>query len=95
MPLKELLEAMERALEDLEDERMRMEEECDAVLEKVKTVVGEMSDLRYGKLANPGTEKQAMAQLKYLTEVCERKLAAADEVAGGGGTDVDRDVEMS
>lgn len=74
LPLPELLNVMERAVANLEDERQRMEQECDQVLENIRGIIDEMSDLRYGKLANSGTEKQVVTQLQNLTEACERKL---------------------
>lgn len=80
---------MERAVQDLEDEKQRMESECDEVLERMRGIVGEMSDLRYGKLANPGTEKQVVRQLQNLVETCERKLGVDDERIGDGTEDVD------
>lgn len=70
---------------------MRMEEECAEVLEKVKTVVGDMSDLRYGKLANPDTKGSVVEKLENLVEVCGRKLKAADSE----GMDRDGDIVMS
>lgn len=74
MPLSELLGQMEVANAELEAEAQRLEYECQDTLDYVQTVVGDMSDLRYGKHAFPDAEKQVIHQLSGLTDVCERVL---------------------
>jgi len=58
LPLKELLEQMERAVDGLEREQVTIGDECDMLLEELRAVVGDLSDLRYGKLASSATEEQ-------------------------------------
>lgn len=70
---------MEYANAELEAECAELETGCQDILDYVQTVVGDMSDLRYGKLAFPNAEKEAIQQLSGLTETCESVLTAANK----------------
>lgn len=76
MPFSELLVQMEAANSEIEAECTQLEEECQGILDFVQTVVGDMSDLRYGKHAFPDAEQQVIHQLKGLTDTCDNVLAA-------------------
>jgi centromere-localized protein 2 len=61
---------MERAVEDVEDEVRRLEEEADALLEQIRGTVGGLSDLRYGRLANWQLREQVLEGLTRLDSSC-------------------------
>ena len=64
---------MEAAVEDIEDELRRMEEETETLLEEIKDTVGGLSDLRYGRLANLQLREQVIDGLQRLETACENK----------------------
>ncbi|CAG8042330.1 unnamed protein product [Penicillium salamii] len=73
-----LLAEMEAASANIEHEIASIDEEAAIILEKLQTTVGDMSDLRYGKLQGPaGTAEdmasQAIQGLQNLEDVCYRK----------------------
>ena len=72
LPLKELLQEMSLAADDLEYEDAALASECDAILDQIRTIVGDLSDLRYGKLAEPGITQQVTREIDHLVDVCER-----------------------
>lgn len=74
LPLKELLVQMERAAEDLEAEQASIDDECDEILGELRTIVGDFSDLRYGKFATPSTVEQVTREINHLVEVCGHTL---------------------
>lgn len=57
-------------MEDVQDEIRRMHEEAEALLEELKGVVGGLSDLRYGKLANTQLREQVLEGLARLESSC-------------------------
>lgn len=72
----DLVEEMERACVALEREIAAAENDAEKTLEDMKKIVGELSDLRYGKLNKPGvTPEEYVAEtirgLKRLEEVCD------------------------
>ena len=64
---------MEAAVEDIEDELRRMEEETETLLEEIRDTVGGLSDLRYGRLANLQLREQVLDGLQRLETACENK----------------------
>ena len=76
LPLKELLQEMSLAADDLEYEDAALASECDAILDQIRTIVGDLSDLRYGKLAEPGITQQVTREIDHLVDVCERATAS-------------------
>lgn len=64
---------MESATHDMEQEYQKLEEEEANLLEAIKQTVGSMSDLRYGRLANPKLKYEVIDGLKDFQEVCKRK----------------------
>jgi centromere-localized protein 2 len=71
--LRSILPEMQSAASDLEQELQNLEEEEAALLESVKQTVGSMSDLRYGRLANPKLKNEVIDGLKDFQEICKRK----------------------
>jgi centromere-localized protein 2 len=61
---------METAVEDVEDELRRLEEEAEALLEQMRGTVGGLSDLRYGRLANGQLRAQVLEGLSRLESSC-------------------------
>ncbi|KAK9416222.1 hypothetical protein SUNI508_01639 [Seiridium unicorne] len=71
--LRTILPEMQSASSDMEQELQRLEEEEAALLESVRQTVGNMSDLRYGRLANSKLSYEVIDGLKDFQEVCKRK----------------------
>ncbi len=57
---------MQSAVEDIEDEIRRMDEESEALLEEMRGIVGGLSDLRYGRFANDQLREQILEGLERL-----------------------------
>ena len=54
----------------MEDEIRRDEEETEALLEEMETIVGGLSDLRYGRMANGELREQVLDGLNRLETSC-------------------------
>lgn len=72
-----LLSEMERACATLEREVSTAEKEAAATLEELQKIVGDMSDLRYGKLNKPGVTAEEFVNetirgLRSLEDACDR-----------------------
>lgn len=70
--LKSILPELEKAIEDVEDEIRRDEEETDKLLEEMRDIVGGLSDLRYGRLANGELKEQVLDGLSRLESSCDK-----------------------
>lgn len=68
--LRSILPEMEKAVEDMEEEIRRDEEEAERLLEEMQNIVGALSDLRYGRLANAKLPEQVMEGLERLERAC-------------------------
>lgn len=68
-----ILPEMESAVEDVEGEIRRLEEEADALLEGMKGTVGSLSDLRYGRLGNGQLPEQIIEGLSRLESACGKR----------------------
>jgi len=71
---------MEQACLDLEAEIADMEQESTAILKVLQGTIGDLSDLRYGRLRGLGGEDSDLAQdviegLKRLERVCDESPA--------------------
>lgn len=71
--LRSILPEMDSAVDDLEQEIQKLEEEEAALLQSVHKTVGDMSDLRYGRLANSKLKNEVINGLEDFQEVCKRK----------------------
>ncbi|KAI1135391.1 Cnl2/NKP2 family protein-domain-containing protein [Hypoxylon sp. FL0543] len=69
-----ILPDMDNAIADMERELHNMEEEEATLLESIKKDVGNMSDLRYGRFANPKLKDEVIDGLERLQDTCERKI---------------------
>lgn len=68
-----ILPEMEGAVEELEEEVRRIDEEADALLEEMRSTVGGLSDLRYGRLENGELREQVLEGLQRLESSCDGK----------------------
>ncbi|KAK3315371.1 Cnl2/NKP2 family protein-domain-containing protein [Apodospora peruviana] len=64
---------LESAIGQLESELQLMGEEEAALLASIQQTVGDMSDLRYGRLANGQLPEQVLEGLANLQETCKGK----------------------
>lgn len=71
--LRSILPDMESAVNDMEQEIQMLEEEEAALFESVRQTVGNMSDLRYGRLGNSKLRDEVLNGLNDFQEVCKRK----------------------
>lgn len=76
----DLVEEMERACVALEREIATTENDAEKTLEEMRKIVGELSDLRYGKLNKPGVTPddyvtETVRGLKRLEEACDEAAA--------------------
>ena len=71
--LNSIIPELESAAEDVEDEIRRLDEEAEILLEEMRSTVGGLSDLRYGRLANGQLREQVLEGLERLEKSCEKK----------------------
>jgi centromere-localized protein 2 len=64
---------MEGAIEDVEDEIRRLEEEAETMSSEMRSTIGGLSDLRYGRLANEQLPEQVLEGLERLESACEKR----------------------
>lgn len=70
--LRSIIPELESAVEEVEDEVRRLEGEAEELLEGMRGMVGGLSDLRYGKLANGQLREQVLEGLSRLKASCEK-----------------------
>lgn len=71
--MNSILPELSSAVEDLEDEIRRLDEEAEMLLESMQSTVGGLSDLRYGKLANNQLREQVLDGLGRLESACKKR----------------------
>ncbi|KAB5585993.1 Cnl2/NKP2 family protein-domain-containing protein [Coniochaeta sp. 2T2.1] len=71
--LQSVLPELESAIVDMEGEIRRLEEEEAELRKSLDQIVGSMSDLRYGRLANSQLPEQVLGSLSDLQETCKRR----------------------
>ena len=82
--METLLPAMDRAAEDIEDEIRMLEEEAARTLEDMRNTVGDLSDLRYGRLPRTPIGEDDLAAdvvngLARLEQVCREATDQSTE----------------
>jgi centromere-localized protein 2 len=82
--METLLPAMDQAAEDVEEEIRMFEEEAANALEDIRTTVGDLSDLRYGKLPRAPIGEDDLATdvisgLARLEQMCREATAQPAE----------------
>ena len=70
--MKSILPDLETAIEHIEDEVRQLEDEAGALLEEMRSTVGGLSDLRYGRFANGQLREQVLKGLSRLESACEK-----------------------
>ncbi|KUJ18229.1 uncharacterized protein LY89DRAFT_644230 [Mollisia scopiformis] len=71
--LNSILPELSSAIEDVEDEIRRLDEEAETLFEAMQSTVGGLSDLRYGRLANSQLKEQVLEGLERLESSCEKR----------------------
>jgi len=71
--LHSIIPEMDSAVEDLEAEIQRLDAEEGVLRESIQQTVGGLSDLRYGRLANPQLPEEVVQGLKTLQDQCDTK----------------------
>ncbi len=71
--LQSILPEMEKAAEVLEKELRQLEKQEAKLLTSIQHTVGNMSDLRYGRLENSQLRDQILEAHANLQETCKRK----------------------
>ncbi|KAK0108937.1 hypothetical protein ONS96_002774 [Cadophora gregata f. sp. sojae] len=71
--LSSILPELESAVEEVEDEIRRLDEEAEALLAEMQSNVGGLSDLRYGRLANGQLREQVIGGLERLESSCDKR----------------------
>ena len=72
---RSIVQEMEVACADLEEEIAEMEQEASTMLEELQAVVGDLSDLRYGRFTKSSDStdigEDVIQSIKRLQEVCD------------------------
>ncbi|KAK1473309.1 Cnl2/NKP2 family protein [Colletotrichum cuscutae] len=71
--INSIVPEMDTAIADLEAEIQELEAQEAKLMESVKQTVGSMSDLRYGRLANPKLGEDVIQGLKSVQDACDGK----------------------
>ncbi|KAG4440893.1 hypothetical protein IFR05_003643 [Cadophora sp. M221] len=71
--LTSILPELESAVEEVEDEIRRLDEEAESLLAEMRSTVGGLSDLRYGRLANGQLREQVLDGLERLESSCDKR----------------------
>ncbi|KAI1341718.1 Cnl2/NKP2 family protein-domain-containing protein [Xylariaceae sp. FL0016] len=71
--LLSIIPDIDDATTDMEKELHSLEEEEAALLESVKHIAGNMSDLRYGRLANSKLPAEVLDGHESIQDICKRK----------------------
>ncbi|OHF02391.1 Cnl2/NKP2 family protein [Colletotrichum orchidophilum] len=71
--LNSIVPEMDTAIADVEAEIQELEAQESKLMESVKQTVGSMSDLRYGRLANPKLGEDVIQGLKSVQDACDGK----------------------
>ncbi|CAK7206213.1 hypothetical protein SEUCBS139899_009000 [Sporothrix eucalyptigena] len=76
--LTSIVPELDAAIHDLEAEVQQLEEEEARLLALVQQSIGNLSDLRYGRLANPQLRDQVLEGLQNVQATCERMTTEAN-----------------
>lgn len=68
--LRSILLEIEKAVEDVEEEIRRDEEETGRLIDEMQSIIGGLSDLRYGRLANSQLRDEVLEGLARLEGTC-------------------------
>ncbi|CAK7228678.1 hypothetical protein SBRCBS47491_006987 [Sporothrix bragantina] len=79
--LSSIVPELDAAIHDLEAEVQQLDEEEARLLALVQQSVGSLSDLRYGRLANPQLRDQVLEGLQNVQATCERMTEEANSTS--------------
>ncbi|RFU28015.1 hypothetical protein B7463_g8339, partial [Scytalidium lignicola] len=68
-----ILPEFEKAIADMENEIQKLDDEAEELLEETKGIIGDLSDLRYGRLSNAQLRGQVLEGLNRLEAASEKK----------------------
>lgn len=71
--LQSIIPDLDSAIDDVESELRKLEDEESALLESVRQAAGNMSDLRYGRLSNSNLTAEVIDGLRSIQETCKQK----------------------
>ncbi|KAI1427989.1 Cnl2/NKP2 family protein-domain-containing protein [Xylaria sp. FL1777] len=71
--LQSIIPDLDTAIDDIEKDLRKLEEEESTLLESIKQAAGNMSDLRYGRLSNPNLTSEVIDGLHSIQETCKQK----------------------
>jgi len=71
--LTSILPELEGAAGDIEEEIRRLDEEAETLLGEMRSTVGGLSDLRYGRLANGQLREEVLGGLSRLENSCDKR----------------------
>ncbi|KAI0911009.1 hypothetical protein F4823DRAFT_332757 [Ustulina deusta] len=71
--LQSIIPDLDSAIDDIESDLQKLEEEESTLIESIKQAAGNMSDLRYGRLSNPSLTSEVIDGLYGIQETCKQK----------------------
>ncbi|KAH8811742.1 Cnl2/NKP2 family protein-domain-containing protein [Xylogone sp. PMI_703] len=71
--LTSILPELEKAIADMESELQKLDEEAEELIEDTRGIVGDLSDLRYGRLSNAQLHGQVLEGLDRLEATSMKK----------------------
>ncbi|KAI1366061.1 Cnl2/NKP2 family protein-domain-containing protein [Xylaria arbuscula] len=71
--LQSIIPDLDSAIDDVENELRKLEDEESALLESIRQAAGNMSDLRYGRLSNSNLTAEVIDGLHSIQETCKQK----------------------
>ncbi|KAI0393204.1 Cnl2/NKP2 family protein-domain-containing protein [Xylariaceae sp. FL0594] len=71
--LQSIIPELDSAAAEVEAGLQKLEEEESELLEAIKQAAGNLSDLRYGRLSNPGLTSEILDGLHMFQETCKQK----------------------
>ncbi|CAK7242735.1 MAG: hypothetical protein STHCBS139747_004234 [Sporothrix thermara] len=84
--LSSIIPELDAAIRDVTAEVQQLEEEEARLLAQVQQAVGNLSDLRYGRLANPQLRDQVLEGLQNVQATCERMTKEASSSAANASS---------
>ncbi len=84
--LASVVAELDDAVQQLDSELEQLEEEEARLLQSVQQSVGSLSDLRYGRLANPQLRDEILESLQNVQATCERITEVPSTGASTGAT---------
>ncbi|KAI0518172.1 hypothetical protein F5B22DRAFT_74724 [Xylaria bambusicola] len=71
--LQSIIPELDSAIDDIESDLRKLEDEESTLLESIRQSAGNMSDLRYGRLSNTNLAAEVIDGLHSIQETCKQK----------------------